>query len=228
MEDNKTYTIHDLPLNERPRERLKLFGPETLSSPELLAILLSTGRTGESVVTLSYKLIMKFDGLQGVLSASYQELCKVSGIGLAKASTIKAVHGLFQRMSFDAEVNSIISTEDIYKAVISQLRGKKTEHLLSINLDEKQRIINIITISKGLENKIIINPKMIFQEAIRSLAAYVILVHNHPSGDTTPSKEDIVLTEQLIAGGEMVGVTILNHVIVTDTKYLSLINFPLS
>lgn len=221
----KAFTIHDLPLSERPRERLVKLGAEALSVQELLALLLGRGTRGESVLVTAQNLLTKFGNLKNIASASIEELSKVKGIGIAKAAQIKAALELGKRLEeypTGSKKFTIRSPEDVVRAVRNKLRDKKKEHFIVISLDTRNHLIDIRTISIGSLDSSIVHPREVFKEAISSSAASVIFVHNHPSGDPSPSEDDINLTRRLREVGEITGIEVLDHIIVCDTDYLSM------
>jgi DNA repair protein RadC len=220
-----SFTVHDLPLSERPRERLLKLGSEALSAQEILALILGRGIKGESVIEISQKLLSRFGNLKGVANASVEELMQISGIGPAKAAQIKAAVELAKRLESDVGEESkpmLKSPEDVAAVVRSQLKGKKKEHFLVLCLDTRNRLINCKPVSIGSLDTSIVHPREVFKEAVSSSAASVIFVHNHPSGDPEPSKEDVELTKRLAKAGEIIGIDVLDHIIVCDKSYLSL------
>ena len=221
----KSFTVHDLPLSERPRERLLKHGVEELSAQELIALILGRGIKDESVVITAQKLLSHFSGLKKLATASIEELTRIKGIGPAKAAQIKAAFELGKRLdNYHDEDKKITikSPEDVIKAVKLQLKGKKKEHFLALSLDTRNHLINTWQISIGSLDSSIAHPREVFKEAISATAASVILVHNHPSGDTTPSEEDIKLTKRLAEVGEIIGIEVLDHIIICDQAHLSM------
>jgi len=221
----KSFTIHDLPIFERPRERLQKFGVEALSAQEILALILGRGIAGESVTVTVQRLLSKFGSLKGIASASIEELSQVRGIGLAKAAQIKAAFELSNRLEGSPEAGKklpIKTPEEVMSLVKGRLRGKKKEHFLVLLLDTRGQLIKTSEISVGSLDTSVVHPREVFKEAISASAASVILVHNHPSGDPEPSEDDIKLTERLVQAGEIVGIDVLDHIIVCDKNYLSL------
>ncbi len=220
-----SFTVHDLPLSERPRERLLKLGSEALSAQEILAVILGRGIKGESVMVTSQKLLSRFGNLKGVANASVEELIQTTGIGPAKATQIKAALEFSRRL--EAEANEkrkpvLKSPEDVAAKVRSQLKGKKKEHFLVLCLDTRNRLINPRLVSMGSLDTSVVHPREVFKEAVSSCAASVIFTHNHPSGDPEPSKEDIELTKRLAKAGEILGIDVLDHIIVCDEGFVSL------
>jgi DNA repair protein RadC len=219
-----SFTVHDLPRSERPRERLVRLGSESLSAQEILALILGRGTRGESVMVTSQKLLSRFGNLKGVANASVEELSEIRGIGLAKAAQIKAALELARRLEADVAEKPrpmVKSPEDIVALVRSQLKGKKREHFLVACLDTRNRLIGCRPVSVGSLDTSIVHPREVFKEAVSSCAAAVIFVHNHPSGDPEPSKEDVELTGRLAKAGEIIGIEVLDHIIVCDEGHLS-------
>jgi DNA repair protein RadC len=220
-----SFTVHDLPLSERPRERLLKLGGEALSAQEVLAVILGRGVRGESVMVTSQKLLSRFGNLKSIANASVEELTQTKGIGPAKAAQIKAALELGRRLETDAGEGSkpiLKSPEDVVREVRSQLKGKKKEHFLVLCLDTRNRLIDRKLVSIGSLDTSIVHPREVFKEAVSSCAASVIFAHNHPSGDPEPSKEDVELTKRLAKAGEIMGIDVLDHIVVCDKSYVSL------
>jgi DNA repair protein RadC len=221
----KSFTIHDLPVSERPRERLQKLGVAALSTQEILALILGRGVAGESVMVTAQRLLSQFGNLKGIASASVEELSQVRGIGVAKASQIKAAFELANRLEGYSEVGDkpVIKTpDDVAGLVKGRLKGKKKEHFLALLLDTRNQLIKVAEISVGSLDTSIVHPREVFKEAISASAASVIFVHNHPSGDTTASEDDIKLTKRLAEVGGIMGIDVLDHIIVCDKNHLSL------
>jgi len=222
---SKSFTIHDLPLSERPRERLQKLGAEALSAQEILAVILGRGVSGESVMVTAQRLLSKFENLKGIAEASVEELSQVRGIGIAKATQIRAAFELANRLEGYSQTGdkTVVKTpEDVTRLVKGRLRGKKKEHFLALLLDTRNQLIKVAEISIGSLDTSIVHPREVFKEAISASAAAVIFAHNHPSGDAQASQDDIKLTKRLAEAGELVGIEVLDHIIIGDKKSLSL------
>ncbi len=221
----KTFTIHDLPCSERPRERMQKYGAEALSTTELMAILIGSGTHGESVLLTAQKLLSYFGNLNNLSQASIQELATIKGIGIARATTIKAAFELSRRIEdpdYYVKDTPIQSPEQAFKSVLEKLKGKKKEYFYILCLDTRNRVRVKKQVSIGNLDSSIVHPREVFKEAISSLASSVIFVHNHPSGDLEPSSEDIHLTRRLVEAGQLLGIPVLDHIIVNDKSYISL------
>jgi len=221
----KSFTIHDLPASERPRERLQKFGAEVLSAQEILALILGRGISGESVMVTAQRLLSQFGSLKGIAGASLEELARVRGIGLAKAAQIRAAFELASRLESyqSTEKRETVKTpEDVVALVRSRLKGKKKEYFLALLLDTRNQLIRVAEISVGSLDSSIVHPREVFKEAVAASAASAIFVHNHPSGDPEASEDDLNLTKRLAEAGEIMGIDVLDHVIIGEEKYLSL------
>lgn len=219
----KFFTLHDLPKDERPRERLLKFGEHALSAQELLQLILGRGVAGESVAVTAQKLLSHFGSLQKLSEASIEELSSIKGIGLAKAAQIKAAVEMGRRLSTQTPAykkKELLNPERTAKLVRSKLKDYSKEHFYLVALDSRSWSIH--EVSLGSLNASIVHPREVFAEAIKSKAASIIIAHNHPSGDTEPSQEDVKLTKRLVEAGELLGIKVVDHVIVTPKTYLSM------
>ena len=179
----KSFTIHDLPTSERPRERLQKFGVEALSAQEILALILGRGIAGESVLVTAQRLLSQFGSLKGIADASIEEMAQIKGIGIAKASQIKAAFELTNRLErYTESIDKLVvkTPEDIAGLVRSRLKDKKKEYFLALLLDTRNQLIRVAEISVGSLDSSIVHPREVFKEAISASAASVIFVHNHP------------------------------------------------
>lgn len=221
----KSFTIRDLLTSERPRERLLNLGSAALSAQEILALLLGRGIAGESVMVTAQRLLSEFGSLRGIANASIEEISRVRGIGIAKAAQIQAAFELGKRLEgygYDLPKKSVTNPEEAVKLVRNRLKDKKKEYFLAILLDSRNKPINITQISVGSLSASIVHPREVFKEAISMSAASVILVHNHPSGDVTPSDEDIQISKRLKESGEIVGINLFDHIIIAGNNFASL------
>jgi len=223
----KYLTIKDLPREERPRERLQRYGAQVLSDAELIAVLIRTGTPTESALLLAQR-ILKGDGarsgLRYIVDASIEELSTIKGIGPAKSVQIKAAVELGRRISsFNrGRQNAITSPQDVEDLLMEEMRFLEKEYLKAILLDTKNQVISIENISVGSLNASIVHPREFFNPAIRRSSASIILAHNHPSGDPTPSREDIGVTERLVKAGKILGIGVVDHVIFGNGIFVSL------
>lgn len=215
--------MKDVPKEERPRERLIRHGADRLANKELLAILLRTGNQQESALSLAEKLLARFGSLRDLATASFEELLSINGIGPAKASDILAAFELAKRLGESRmEFEGIVkSPQDAAQLVLRELSLADKEHFMIIMLNIKCRVIAKKIISIGHLHSSLVHPREMFKEAIRRSSAAVILVHNHPSGDLTPSKADLATTERLCKVGEILGIEVVDHIIIGDNRYLS-------
>ena len=218
------YRITDLAAGERPRERLAGLGPQALSSGELLAILLRVGVRGENAVQLGRRLLNTFGGLRGLHQASFVDVCNQKGIGPAKAAQLKAAIELGRRMTLEApeERPAIHSPADAAGLLQYEMSVFTQEHLRVINLDTRNRVINIENVYIGTLNSSTVRVGELFRSAIQHSAAAVILVHNHPSGDPTPSPEDVHLTRTVVQAGRLLDIEVLDHIILGQVSFTSL------
>ncbi len=222
---SKNFTIRDLPKEERPRERLIKFGEQALSAQELLQLILGRGFAGESVAVTAQKLLSRFGSLQKLSEASIEELSEIKGIGLAKATQLKAVFEIGRRVANQApnyKSKELTDPEKVFKLTKSKLKDYHKEHFYIIALNSRNH--SIAEISVGSLNASIVHPREVFAEAIKSKAASVIFVHNHPSGDPEPSEDDLVLTKKLVESGKILGIEVADHIIITKDNFFSFKN----
>ena len=222
---SKSFTLHDLPKEERPRERLIKFGEQALSAQELLQLILGRGIAGESVVVTSQKLLSQFGSLQKLAEASIGELSSVKGIGPAKAAQIKAVFEIGRRISTQTpsyKSKELTNPEKVFKFMRSKIKDYSKEHFYVIALNSRNWSVSEISI--GTLDSSLVHPREVFSEAIKNKAASVIFVHNHPSGDPEPSEEDLAITKKLIDSGNVLGIKVIDHIIITRSNFLSVQN----
>lgn len=222
----KTYTLHDLPAEERPRERLVKYGVESLSIQELLSLIFGRGVKGESIVNISQKLISNFSSLNKLSEVSIEELKEIKGLGLAKACQLKACFEISRRLKIENNLvknkNKIIrKPEDLYSLLKEKILNFHKEYFLVASLDNRNKIISVDTISIGTLTSSLIHPRETFEVAIRNHAAGIIICHNHPSGELKPSEDDLFVTQNLIKAGKLLMIEVVDHLIITKDGYFS-------
>ncbi|OPY71491.1 MAG: hypothetical protein A4E63_01517 [Syntrophorhabdus sp. PtaU1.Bin050] len=224
LKDETTFTVHDLPRQERPRERLQKFGAEALSAQELLALIIGRGVAKRSVMDIAQELVRRFGSINGLSRATAEELSKVRGIGIAKAAQILACFELARRQDLEGEMEDLDIKDpgDVVKVVRAGLRDKAKEHFKLVLLNTRNKVIGISTISIGTLNASLVHPREVFKEAVVRSASSVILVHNHPSNDLEPSEEDIRITRRMVEAGKIMGIEVLDHIIITRHQFASL------
>jgi len=217
-------TIKDMPVGERPRERLQHYGAGALSTAELIAILLRSGVAGESVLHLAERLLARYGGLTGLAQASFAELCQEKGIGPAKVTQIKAALELGRRLlvASPQERPQVRSPADAANLLMLEMSLLAQEQMRVILLDSKNRVLAIPTIYQGSLNTSLVRVGELFREAIRQNCAAIIVVHNHPSGDPTPSPEDVLVTKQIVEAGKLLDIEVLDHLVIGRQRYVSL------
>ncbi len=218
------YSVLQLPEAERPRERLLRHGPESLSTTELIAILLGSGMRGMPVLQLSHELLTHFGTLRDLADATVEELCQIKGLGNAKALQLKAAFSLGMRASRPiAEPKYRIDNPvHAYHLVRDELVKEKRELFLVILIDTKGYVICHQVVAIGTLSNSLVHPREVFYPAIRHKASSMILIHNHPSGDPTPSPEDFDVTRNLIEVGKLMGIPVNDHLIIGESSYISL------
>ncbi|OPX94495.1 MAG: hypothetical protein A4E58_02570 [Syntrophorhabdus sp. PtaB.Bin006] len=224
LKDETTFTVRDLPRQERPRERLQKFGAEALSAQELLALIIGRGVAKRSVMDIAQELVRRFGSINGLSQATAEELSKVRGIGIAKAAQILACFELARRQDLEGETEDLDIRDpgDVVKVVRAGLRDKAKEHFKLILLNTRNKVIGVSTISIGTLNASLVHPREVFKEAVVRSASSVILVHNHPSNDLEPSEEDIRITRRMVEAGKIMGIEVLDHIIITRHQFMSL------
>jgi DNA repair protein RadC len=222
--DSTSLTMREVPNEERPRERMLQYGSNALSNAELLAILLRTGTYAESAVTLAQRILKECGDLRSLVDMSKDQLTQIKGIGNAKALQIQASIELGKRLarSTHNEAVTIRSPESVANLMREELRYLQKEHFICLFLNTKNHVVGQETLSMGSLNASIVHPREVFRAAIKRSSASIICVHNHPSGDPTPSPEDIDLTHRLAEAGSIIGIEVLDHIIIGDFKFVSL------
>ncbi|MCM0648964.1 DNA repair protein RadC [Clostridium swellfunianum] len=220
----KALRIMDLPESERPREKLVRYGAETLSNGELLAIILRTGNSNENIVNLSNRILKETGGLNGLLTTSCEDFLALRGIGEAKAAQLLALAEISKRFkSFKSgDEYKISQPKDAAELLMESMRYLKQECLKVIMLNTKNIVITVKDVSLGSLNSSIVHPREVFSEAVKKGSASIIISHNHPSGDPTPSSEDINLTHRIKECGKLLGIELLDHIIIGNGTYISL------
>ena len=217
--------IRDLPQGERPRERLKAYGPKSLSNTELIAILLRTGMQGENVIALSSRVLAQFNGLAGLGRVTFAELCAQRGLSEAKSCQLLAALELGRRLVSLApeERITIGSPQDVANLLMAEMAVYDQEHLKVLLLNTKNEVLGTHEIYVGNVNSSVIRPAEVLRPAVRENAPFIIVVHNHPSGDPTPSQEDVSVTRDLVSAGKLLGIGVLDHVVIgSGNRYVSL------
>ncbi|MFN0065589.1 MAG: DNA repair protein RadC [Chlamydiales bacterium] len=214
-------SLKRLPTEERPRERLLNLGPTSLSTRELLAILLTSGVKGHPVLALADTLLVRFRSLSGLAKASIYELRKIKGIGPAKAIQLKAALSLSLRI-VEEKREKVCTPDTVYAFVQSYLAHERREVFGALLLNVRDEILRFVTISIGTLTQTLIHPREVFRAALEDGCYSLILVHNHPSGDSTPSAQDIQVTKTLVEAGQLLKIPIIDHIIVSNRGYYSL------
>src|SRR3990172_4408405 len=225
-ETDLTFTprIGDMASEDRPRERLAQAGPEALNNAELLAILLRTGLKGENAVRLGERLLAQHGGLVGLLKMSYADLCKVKGIGPAKAAQLKAAVELGRRIAAasPAEKPTINSPADAANVIMYEMRALDQEVVKVLLLDTRNRLIAVVEVYRGSLNTSMIRVGELFREAVKQSAASIIVAHNHPSGDPSPSPDDVAVTRMMVEAGRLLDIPVHDHIVIGQNRFVSL------
>ena len=216
--------VRDIPTDDRPRERLQKKGAESLSTSDLIAIILRTGTQRENAIELASKLLIKYSGLSGLMGASFHELCNEYGLGAAKAAQLKAALEMGKRLSMEMpdKKYQIRSADDAANLVRMELMYLDHEEMHILILDTKNQVVENVKRYKGTINSSVLRASEVFRPAIVRNCPNVIVCHNHPSGDPTPSPEDLEVTKQLIEAGQLLDIDLLDHIIIGNPRYTSL------
>ena len=219
--------IRKWPEDERPRERLLRYGAGSLSTAQLMAIILRIGGKGKSAIQLAREVLHNFHSLQEIDDAALAEFSDIKGMGSAKVSQMKAAFELGKRLiqesnEWNTGNRSFTSSKDVYEYYRPIFFGLKKEKFLCALLNTKNSVVKDMVVSEGTLTSSLVHPREVFRYAIKEAAASVLFIHNHPSGDTNPSKDDITITRRLVETGRIVGINVLDHIIISDGTYLSL------
>ncbi|RKP54241.1 JAB domain-containing protein [Cohnella endophytica] len=222
--EQRSFRLRELPSEERPRERMQQYGPESLSHAELLAILLRTGSSRESAVHLAQRILNECGGLRKLAESKWEELTHIHGIGPAKALQLQASIELGRRVARSnlPEMAKISCPQDAADLLMEDLRHHKEEHFVCLFMNSKNQVVGRQTLSIGSLNASIVHPREVFRAAIRRSSASILCAHNHPSGDPTPSPEDVQLTKRLGEAGKLIGIELLDHLVIGDNRFISL------
>ena len=220
--------MKELPISERPYEKLEMYGEKSLSNAELIAIIIKSGTKNESSVSIAQKILaLEKNGennLRFLQNISIEEFMSIKGIGKVKALQLKAICELTKRMSkpIDTSQVQINSPKDVADLLTDEMRFEKREIVKAIILNSKNTIVKIVDVCYGGTNSAVLKPKDVLQEAIKLGLPKIILVHNHPSGDPTPSKSDFEFTERLVQASKIMGIEVLDHIVIGDYKFESI------
>lgn len=222
---NNSLYIRNMPENEKPKEKLLTYGAETLSNSELLSIIIGSGIKGENAIELSSRILNELNDLDGILTAEYNDIVSISGIKSGKASQIMALSELFKRfrtLKAGRKDLKITSPKDLADLLMGEMGYLNQEVLKVITLSTKNVIIESKDVFRGSLNNSIVHPREIFKRAISNHGASIIICHNHPSGDPTPSKDDINITLRIKECGRIIGIPLIDHIIIGNNKFVSL------
>ena len=216
--------IRDLPAAERPRERLRDYGAGSLSTSELLAIVLRTGTSRESVLALASRLLSRYGGLVGLARAGFGELCQERGLGEAKAAQLKASFELGRRLaSAQPEERATVRTpQDVANLLLPDMGLLEQEELRVVLLNTRNQVLGIHTVYRGSVNTSLVRVAELFREAVRQNCPALVVAHNHPSGDPTPSADDVAMTKQAVEAGRLLDIEVLDHLVIGQQRFLSL------
>lgn len=220
------YKVKEMPLQERPRERFITFGPQSLSNAELLAILIQSGRKDQSAIDLANSIILEIPSISELSLKTISELKEIKGIGSAKATMILAALELGKRVLNPPQSQlRIVSANDVFTLLKDEMSLLKQEVLVVLFLDIKHQLIAKKQVFQGSLNQSLIHPREVFKYAVKFSAFQIILVHNHPSGETEPSRQDLDVTKKFIEAGKMLGIEVIDHVIIGNRQFRSILNF---
>ncbi|CFX80894.1 RadC protein [Syntrophomonas zehnderi OL-4] len=215
--------IKEMPVGMRPREKMQARGEAYISDEELLAIILGNGTKNLSALDLARQLLVTYDGLRNLREASLEDITRIKGIGPAKAVSIKAAIELGRRTAMDVKIRDYVnSPADVSRLLMEEMRYHDREHFCAMYLDRKGGLLIKEEVSVGGLSSSIVHAREVFKTAVKCSAASIILVHNHPSGDPTPSREDVDITRRLVEAGNIMGIDVLDHLIIGQDKYCSL------
>lgn len=221
-------TIKDWPSCEKPRERLLKFGAGALSNAEILAILIGTGNSSETAVGVGQKVLSYGEknygsGMRFLEQGSVEEILSISGMGIAKATRLKAAVELSRRLGCPSDKTVFVRRgEDVYALLKAEIGALEKEHFLVIMLGSRNQVTGKEIVSVGTLDSSLVHPREVFKGPIKKSAAAVVLAHNHPSGDPTPSDDDLSVTKRLIDSGILLGISVVDHVVITKDKYVSI------
>ncbi|MBB6729313.1 RadC family protein [Cohnella zeiphila] len=222
--EQRSYMIREIPQDERPRERMIKQGASALKDAELLAILLGTGTRNESAIRLAERIIQECGGLRRFAESSWDELTQIRGVGPAKSLQLQASIELGRRLARSRlpDMIRISRPQDAADLLMEELRHLREEHFVCLFLNTKNQVIGRQTLSIGSLNASVVHPREVYRAAIRRSSASILCAHNHPSGDPTPSPEDVSLTRRLAEAGELIGIELLDHLVIGDNRFISL------
>lgn len=218
-------TMKELPLSEKPYEKCLSFGTEKLSDAELLAVIIRTGTKGKNAIDLANQILNASKTSEGILSLTHltiQELMQVKGIGKVKAVQLKCISELSKRIAKVKKGMTFSLPSDIAEYYMEDMRHKEREELILIMMNSKNKFLHDVVLSRGTVNSSLVSPREIFVEALKYGTVSIALVHNHPSGDPAPSKEDILVTRRIKEVADLVGIPLIDHIIIGDNKYISM------
>jgi DNA repair protein RadC len=217
-------TIKELPEDERPRERLKEHGATALSSAELLAIILRVGSKDENVIRFAQRLLSGYGGLVGLHQLPFSEMEAIKGLGIAKTAQLKAAFELGRRLRLASPEDRLVikSPDDAANLLMLEMSALEQEHLKAIILNTRNQVLKVHAVYAGSLNTAVVRVGELFREAIRLNAAAIIVAHNHPSGDPTPSAEDVAITRQIVEAGKLLNIDVLDHLVICQARYVSL------